>query len=131
MSTIEQGVGEEGCKLASPSAINTLPETQQTAVFIGTFALLFAGTAGLLALSESFVVNFSELAASAKPLYNPSLLGLIYTLAGISHFTIKKEFMNIYPYRGAWGLWYLPGSSEFHVLWTGMYVCHTLRNYLT
>jgi uncharacterized membrane protein len=24
------------------------------------------------------------------------------------------------PRRGAWGLWYLPGSAEFHVEWTGV-----------
>jgi len=24
------------------------------------------------------------------------------------------------PRRGAWGLWYLPGSASFHVNWTGV-----------
>ena len=28
--------------------------------------------------------------------------------------------MNIMPAWGAWGFWYLPGSKEFHVVWTGI-----------
>jgi uncharacterized membrane protein len=41
-------------------------------------------------------------------------------LAGVTHFTLKEEFENIYPARGAWGVWYLPGSKTFHVAWTGV-----------
>ena len=26
----------------------------------------------------------------------------------------------VYPPIGTWGLWYLPGSAEFHVKWTGV-----------
>lgn len=40
--------------------------------------------------------------------------------AGAAHFAVKSDFENIYPYRGAWGLWYLPGSPEFHVVWSGI-----------
>mmetsp|Transcript_18202 Transcript_18202/g.45247 ORF Transcript_18202/g.45247 Transcript_18202/m.45247 type:complete len:127 (-) Transcript_18202:314-694(-) len=25
----------------------------------------------------------------------------------------------MYPHKGAWGFWYLPGSPSFHVNWTG------------
>lgn len=30
--------------------------------------------------------------------------------------------VTLYPHvlQGAWGLWYLPGSDEFHVEWTGV-----------
>ncbi|CAM9799043.1 unnamed protein product [Ectocarpus sp. 13 AM-2016] len=48
------------------------------------------------------------------------LLGLTFSAAGIAHFTLLQEFCNIYPGRGAWGFWYLPGTSSFHVKWTGI-----------
>lgn len=48
------------------------------------------------------------------------ILGFIYFAAGIAHFKIEDEFCNIYPSQGAWGFWYLPGSKEFHVEWTGV-----------
>jgi uncharacterized membrane protein len=40
--------------------------------------------------------------------------------AGIAHFTEKQGFVDMYPHRGAWGIWYLPGSPAFHVYWTGV-----------
>lgn len=48
------------------------------------------------------------------------LLGALFALAGVSHFTLLKEFCNIYPGKGAWGFWYLPGTASFHVKWTGV-----------
>lgn len=47
-------------------------------------------------------------------------LGVGFALAGVSHFTLLSEFCNIYPGRGAWGFWYLPGTASFHVKWTGV-----------
>lgn len=47
-------------------------------------------------------------------------LGLIFLAAGIAHFTEVEGFSNIYPGRGAWGIWYLPGNASFHVKWTGI-----------
>ena len=32
----------------------------------------------------------------------------------------EKAFEAIYPPSGTWGLWFLPGSAEFHVVWTGV-----------
>ena len=29
-------------------------------------------------------------------------------------------YVNMMPAQGAWGVWYLPGSKEFHVAWTGV-----------
>ena len=49
----------------------------------------------------------------------PIILGLLYFLAGIGHFVDSKGFQDIYPPIGTWGIWYLPGSAEFHVSWTG------------
>jgi uncharacterized membrane protein len=45
---------------------------------------------------------------------------LVYLVAGVTHFTVEEEYCNIYPPRGTWGLWYLPGSPNFHVQWTGV-----------
>ena len=50
----------------------------------------------------------------------PVPLGLIFTAAGVAHFTMLEGFCNIYPGRGAWGFWYLPGTASFHVKWTGV-----------
>jgi len=37
---------------------------------------------------------------------------------------LRSQFARIYPPPGAWGgLWRLPGSAEFHVLWTGGAEC--------
>ena len=47
-------------------------------------------------------------------------LGVTFTIAGRSHFTMPEAFKAIYPPIGTWGFWYLPGSSDFHVAWTGV-----------
>ena len=46
-------------------------------------------------------------------------------VAGITHFTNEKDYVNIYPSIGTWGIWYLPGNAKFHVLWTGIveFIC--------
>jgi len=53
-------------------------------------------------------------------LWHPELLGLIFILAGASHFFVQ-DYTNIYPPQGTWGgLWRLPGTPKFHVYWTGV-----------
>ena len=51
----------------------------------------------------------------------PSIVfGVLYTALGMTHFVGAKDDMaNIVPSYGAWGIWYVPGSKAFHVLWTG------------
>ena len=84
------------------------------------FAALGAGTASLLAgLSSLEAFLPSGWYATWQSSWAP-FLGLAFAAAGISHFTILQDFCNIYPGRGAWGFWYLPGTASFHVKWTGI-----------
>ena len=115
---IEQGVGVDGCmQLESPSKINTLPNLQQAGIFGFLSLALYAGTVLLLqaiALAEQALPGI--MSTWEKSWF---ILGVFYMLAGAAHFGVKKDFVNIYPAKGAWGFWYLPGSPEFHVEWTG------------
>jgi uncharacterized membrane protein len=118
-SNIEPGIGEAGCKLPSPSGVNTLDDTTQQVIFgsilvaLGICTALFSTILSSLTLQYEWFQGFR---------YSwPITLGLVFCLAGITHFTVVEEYKNIYPYKGAWGgLWQLPGSSEFHVKWTGV-----------
>lgn len=112
-----QGIGEEGCALPSPSGINTLPPSQQAAVFAAYYAALGIGSY-LLSNFLGDISNQYEWVQSFR--YTWPLLGAIYAAAGVTHFTLEKEYVNIYPAKGAWGFWNLPGTPEFHVRWTGI-----------
>lgn len=116
-SVVIQGVGDEGCALPSPSGINTLDESIQAAVFFGIFAVLGASTAALSSIVGDATAKYEWL---QNWRYTWPLLGAIYAAAGVTHFTIQEEYENIYPAKGSWGIWYLPGSKGFHVQWTGV-----------
>ena len=46
------------------------------------------------------------------------LLPLLILLILLLHHLLG--YINMMPAQGAWGVWYLPGSKEFHVAWTGV-----------
>jgi uncharacterized membrane protein len=118
-SRIVRGVGEEGCKLRSPSGVNTMDDTTQAAVFVGIMITIGLCTSILNAMLSSLTVNY-EWFQSFRYSW-PIVLGLFYTTVGVTHFTHARQHKNIVPYRGAWGgLWKVPGSAEFHVAWTGV-----------
>lgn len=121
---IQQGVGDEGCALPSPTRINQMPIPIQVAVFVSVYMALFVSSS-LLVLGYSNLVSSVPSIAPFILAWEKTfpILGLIFLLAGVTHFTLKQEFENIYPARGAWGIWYLPGSKSFHVEWTGVAEC--------
>ena len=101
------GVGEDGCKLTSPSKVNSLPAISQAAVFTGIGVSLYLGTllfVSILEAGEQLFPGFFNTWKLSWP-----LLGPIFSLAGVTHFSLKNDYVNIYPYKGAWGFWYLPG----------------------
>ncbi|KAL7509541.1 hypothetical protein ACHAXN_009551 [Cyclotella atomus] len=106
----------------SPSGIDEWPLVSQTAVFFGTYAALAAATAPTIKLidgvSKSIGMERWRLNVIVTTL--PIILGLFYLAAGVRHFANSQAFQDIYPPIGTWGIWYLPGSAEFHVAWTGM-----------
>jgi len=103
----------------APSGVNGLPESQQ-ALIVGAILV------GLLADSYLLVALFGALRAALPEGWFQNwqktwpLAGLVYVVAGSAHFTAAGAFESIYPPQGTWGLWYLPGSPEFHVAWTGV-----------
>ena len=111
------GVGEEGCALPSLSGVNTLSEPIQVAIVLGIFAALGVSSVAFSSFLDTITLNF-EWVQSWR--YSWPLLGLVYAAAGVTHFTLQEQYENIYPSKGSWGIWYLPGSPEFHVKWTGV-----------
>eukprot|EP01041_Mallomonas_annulata_P002594 gene2594-5070_t len=118
VSVAESGIGADGCLLPSPSGINTLSKPLQACVVLGIIAGLSGGTIGLVALEDYIKILVPQLMSGF--ISNGFLLGPIFTLAGIAHFTVKDDFCNIMPPNGTWGIWYLPGNASFHVIWTGI-----------
>jgi len=111
------GIGEEGCALPSLSGVNTLSEPIQAAIVLGIFAALGVSSVAFSSFLDTITLNY-EWVQSWR--YSWPLLGLIYAAAGVTHFTLQEQYENIYPSKGSWGIWYLPGSPEFHVKWTGV-----------
>ena len=117
---VEPGIGPYGCLLPSPSGINTLEGNKQIGVFLTYFVLLGIGVSVLEPTLDILATKFGPIEFSTRYI-QPITIGLVYVLAGVTHFTVEDEYINIVPYKGAWGgLWQLPGPSKFHVEWTGV-----------
>uniref|UniRef100_A0A7S4FCT8 Uncharacterized protein n=1 Tax=Chrysotila carterae TaxID=13221 RepID=A0A7S4FCT8_CHRCT len=113
---LTRGIGE-GRELPAPSGINTQPKAVQAGIVIAILAAIAGGTfviAGPFfdALRGSGAWNFS------RPTW--PLIGVIYLVAGVAHFTELEGFENITPPNGTWGFWYTPFSPKFNVIWTGV-----------
>ncbi|KAL9187456.1 hypothetical protein ACHAXT_001559 [Thalassiosira profunda] len=114
---------KSGALAASPSGIDELPLLYQASIFFGTYALLGISTLlsvrAIDSLSKS-VIGLEKWRNGFVDTSLPILLGLFYFAAGYGHFVSAEAFQDIYPPRGTWGLWYVPGSAQFHVAWTGV-----------
>lgn len=100
----------------APSGIDGLPLLEQQEVFACAFAALGAGTIGLTTVCNAIIPDgIGKNAVKAS-----SLIGLAFMAAGYAHFALPEAYQAIYPPLGTWGIWYLPGSAEFHVAWTGV-----------
>jgi uncharacterized membrane protein len=86
-------------------------------------AAVWGGIAAVTALACGAVGPFIAHAFPGYMAWSRGLwpaLGLTYVAAGAAHFALPKGFEDMYPHQGAWGFWYLPGSPDFHVKWTGV-----------
>jgi uncharacterized membrane protein len=106
----------------SPSGIDEWPLISQTAVFFGIYAAIATATVPTTKLIESISksIGMERWRLNVIDTTLPIILGLFYLAAGVGHFANSQAFQDIYPPLGTWGIWYLPGSAEFHVAWTGM-----------
>lgn len=114
---IVPGVGIDGCRLPAPSRVNTLPKIAQAKVFVGVMSAILLGTDALTSVLTDLKLQYGWFESFSQTW---PILGALYVVFGITHFTVKEEYCNIYPAKGSWGLWYLPGSPQFHVEWTGV-----------
>lgn len=107
-----QGVAAKGCSLPSPSGINTWSKPLQVLVFVAYFGALAFGTSLYRQILKDYGVPAPD---SSKVAIG---LGIFYVFVGVSHILSPKDFENVVPLKGTWGIWYVPGSRAFHVLWT-------------
>jgi len=48
------------------------------------------------------------------------IVGLLFVAGGVAHFAYPAGYRRIVPSWEAWGWWYIPGSPNFHVVWSGI-----------
>lgn len=110
-------------QMTSTSGIDMLPELVQASIFIGVYAALGLATvptSNLINGISKSIIGLERWRDSFIETSLPLLLGAFYLSAGVGHFVAMDAFASIYPPIGTWGIWYLPGSANFHVAWTGL-----------
>ena len=130
--TVTRAVGEE--VEANPPSVSDPPWTQpgyRGAVVSAMdepaqTAVLLAVWAGIGALTVGWCSNLGPEVEHALPTVMSwsratwPVIGLTYVAAGAAHFALPGGFKDMFPHKGAWGWWNLPGSPEFHVAWSGV-----------
>jgi len=82
--------------------ISSLPESQQTAFFLGVYAVLGVGTWLTTSYVAPHLASIFPAMASPEAVRWPFAAGFL--IVGILHFTATEDLMTIYPHEGAWGL---------------------------
>ena len=104
----------------APSGVDELPLATQQAVVLAAFAGLGTSAIGCASAYEAARKSIDSVWWERWETWSAATLGVTFILAGRSHFTMPAAFKAIYPPMGTWGFWYLPGSADFHVAWTGV-----------
>lgn len=103
----------------APSGIDGLSLPMQAATVAAILACLAGGSAGINAAYGVAGAALPPGASDAAKRLFSVLIGAAFIAGGSSHFLLTSAYLPIVPPQGTWGFWYLPGSAEFHVAWTG------------
>lgn len=106
-------------------------DTTQRLGFFAIFASVLLGTAGFVQVLNGLeYILPSGWFATWRDFTWPIPLGLIYSAAGVAHFTMRDSFAAIVPPLGTWGgLWIVPAPfsdklglsyADFHTYWSGV-----------
>lgn len=110
---------------ASVSGINALPEIFQCGIFVGYYLLLGVCCNVSINIIDNEISTKIIGLETWRALYVdnvlPCAIGILFVSAGIGQLLVApQEYLPLVPPPGTWGIWYVPGSSQFHVFWTGM-----------
>jgi uncharacterized membrane protein len=111
--------------------ISSKDETTQQVAIAVIVTCLFGGTYAFTQLLTSIEYVLPDGWFSFYLQYLcPIPLGLIFSAAGVAHFTVKDAFAAIVPPQGTWGgLWNIPAPysdklglsyADYHTYWTGV-----------
>jgi hypothetical protein len=101
------------------SGVDLLPLQSQALVFCAAMSGVTAGGLAVAGPVLSVIKRRTDAAWFEAWAKTWPLLGAVYVLAGLAHFSSADGFRAIYPPPGTWGIWYLPGGADFHVAWSG------------